>query len=58
MSSESSNGIFDRDLDRVEANYQTLTPIGFLERSAAVYPDKTAVIHTSARYTYAQFYER
>jgi len=57
MSFESSS-IFDRDLGRIEANYQPLTPIGFLERSAAVYPDKTAVIHASARYTYAQFYER
>ena len=50
--------IYDRDLERLEANYQPLTPISYLERSASVYPDKTAVIHGRSRYTYAQFYER
>ena len=50
--------IYDSDLDRVQANYQPLTPISYLERSASVYPDKTAVIHGHTRFTYAQFYER
>jgi len=50
--------MFDRDLDRVEANYHPLTPLSFLERSAAVYPDKTAVIHGDARYTYAELRTR
>ena len=58
MSSQRSKSIFDRDLDRVEANYHALTPITYLERSAAVYPEKIAVIHGSTRFSYAQFYER
>jgi len=50
--------IYDSDLDRVQANYHPLTPISYLERSASVYPDKTAVIHAHTRFTYAQFYAR
>ncbi len=39
--------------------YRTeLTPVSFLRRSAAVYPDKTAVVHGDRRYTYRQFEER
>ena len=35
-----------------------LTPIAFLERSAAVFADKTAVIHQDVRFTYAEFRRR
>ena len=35
-----------------------LTPLRFLERSAAVYPDKVAVVHGEARFTYAEFAAR
>ena len=50
--------IFEQDLDRRPSNYHALTPISFLERSAAVYPDKIAVIHGDRRYTYDEFYRR
>ena len=49
---------YDAHLDRVEANYQPLTPLTFLKRSALVFPDKTAVIHGERRITYRQFYDR
>jgi fatty-acyl-CoA synthase len=42
-----------RDVYRTE-----LTPISFLERNAYVFPDKTAVVHGSRKYTYRQFEER
>jgi fatty-acyl-CoA synthase len=58
VSSRRGTSIYDRDLDQVGANYSPLTPITFLERSAAVYPEKTAVIHGNTRLSYAQFYER
>ena len=58
MSSQKGKNIFDRDLDRVEANYRPLTPISYLERSAAVYPEKIAVIHADEQFSYAQFYQR
>jgi fatty-acyl-CoA synthase len=39
--------------------YRTeLTPVSFLERSAAVLPDRIAVVHGGRRYTYRQFQER
>ncbi|MEK7244973.1 MAG: acyl-CoA synthetase, partial [Pseudomonadota bacterium] len=49
---------FERDLERGPANHRPLSPLDFLSRAAAVYPDKTAVIHGAARYTYRQFRER
>ncbi len=49
---------YDTDLDRNPANYQPLTPLGFLERAAAVFPSHTAIIHGPMRRSYAEFYAR
>lgn len=49
---------FETDLDKNPANYQPLTPISFLERTAKIFPDRTAIIHGTARRTYADFYAR
>src|SRR5258707_823887 len=49
---------YDIDLDRNPANFQPLTPLSFLERSAAVFPDHTAIIHGALRRSYAEFYAR
>ena len=49
---------YDIDLDRNPANFQPLTPLSFLERSAAVFPDHTAIIHGALRRSYADFYAR
>ncbi len=49
---------YDTDLDRNPANYQPLTPLGFLERAAAVFPDRTAIVHGPLRRNYAEFYAR
>src|SRR5689334_19147658 len=49
---------YDVDLDRNPANFQPLTPLGFLERSASVFPDHTAIIHGPLRRSYAEFYAR
>jgi fatty-acyl-CoA synthase len=39
--------------------YRTeLTPVAFLRRSAAVFPDRSAVVHGQRRITYAEFEER
>ncbi len=45
-------------LARNPANFTALTPIGFLSRAAVVYPDKLAVVHGAARFTYRQLYDR
>jgi len=49
---------YDTDLERNPANYQPLTPLGFLERAAAVFPGHTAIIHGPMRRSYAEFYAR
>ncbi len=49
---------YDRDLEKNPANYQPLTPLTFLERSAATYPDHPAVRHGAKVFTYAEFYAR
>ena len=49
---------YDIDLDRNPANFQPLTPLQFLERSAAVFPDHVAIIHGKLRRNYRDFYAR
>ncbi len=49
---------YTQHLDKNPANYQALTPLTFLERAAAVFPNHVAVIHGSRRFTYAEFYAR
>jgi fatty-acyl-CoA synthase len=49
--------IFERDLDPRSANHVALTPLSFLRRTAAVYPDKAAVIHDRS-YSYRELAER
>jgi len=50
--------IYEQGLDRNPANYTPITPLLFLERSAEIYPNKTAVIHGNLRQTWKQAYER
>ena len=49
---------YDTDLDRNAANFQPLTPLSFLARAAAVYPDVTAIVHGKRSWNYRQFYAR
>ncbi|MGW6374652.1 long-chain-fatty-acid--CoA ligase [Rhodococcus sp. NPDC055112] len=37
------------------AHHSELSPLRFLERSAAVFPDRTAIIHGHRHYTYREF---
>lgn len=50
--------MYEKDLPKTPANFQPLTPLTFLERAAAVYPDHIAVIHGTLRRSYAEFYAR
>ena len=45
---------YEIGLDRNAANYVPLSPLTFLERTAAVYPTRTSVIHGARRYTWAE----
>jgi fatty-acyl-CoA synthase len=49
---------YDVDLDRNAANHVPLTPLGFLERAAAVFPKRTSVVHGGTRFTWAETYRR
>jgi len=48
----------DPALARCPANFQPLTPLLFLERSAAVFPDRIAVAHGAVRRSYREFRDR
>ncbi|MFD2676136.1 acyl-CoA synthetase [Camelimonas lactis] len=50
--------MYARDLDRVPANFQPLTPLTYLARAAATFPDHTAVIHGGLRRSYRELYAR
>jgi fatty-acyl-CoA synthase len=58
VGSEAMASPYDTDLDRNPANFQPLTPLTFLARAAAVYPDHPAVIHGVRSFTYRDFYAR
>ena len=45
-------------LARNAANFAALTPVNFLTRAAAIYPDKVAVIDGERRFTYREFAAR
>src|SRR6266568_2217736 len=49
---------YETGLGKNRANFVPLSPIGFLLRSAAVYPEHTAVIHGERRHTWRQSLER
>jgi len=45
-------------LDKTPANYVPLTPLSFLARSAAVYPDHLSTVYAGKSFTWGQTYER
>jgi fatty-acyl-CoA synthase len=49
---------YDLDLDRNAANNVPLSPLGFIARSAAVFPDRLALVHGKRRYSWAETYRR
>src|SRR3954471_19174184 len=51
-------GIYEQNLDRRAANYAPLTPLSFIARTAYTWPFRTAVVHGTRRYTWAQTYAR
>ena len=49
---------YDENLGKNEANYQPLTPLTYLERTARTYPDRVAIIHGESRTSYIDFWRR
>ena len=50
--------IFEQDLPPTAANHVALSPLTFIERSAAIYPDYPAVVHGQTRRTWAETWAR
>ena len=49
---------YDQGLARNPANHAPLTPLSFLPKAAAVFPNRIAVIHGSLRRTWSELYAR
>ncbi|MDM0123332.1 AMP-binding protein [Variovorax arabinosiphilus] len=47
-------GIYKEGLERTPANYVPLTPLRFIDRTADVYPERTAIIQGVYRQTWAE----
>src|SRR6266849_727417 len=56
--SERTANPYETGLDKNRANFVALSPIGFLLRSAGVYPHRISVIHGEHRFTWRQSLER
>lgn len=50
--------IYEQGLDRNSVNHMALSPLSFIERTAAVYPNYPAVVHGAIRRTWGQTYTR
>ena len=49
---------YETGLERNAANHQPLSPLGFLERAASVFPERTAIVHGERRIDYAEMFAR
>ena len=49
---------YNTGLDKNPANFQPLTPLSFLARTATVYPHLTSTIYEDRRFTWAETYDR
>src|SRR4051812_37162748 len=49
---------YNDGLDKTPANYVPLTPLSFLERSAAVYPNQVSTVYEGRVYTWSETYRR
>ena len=49
---------YDQHLPRNPANFAPLSPLGFIQRTAEVYPERLAIVHGSLRQTWSQTYTR
>ncbi len=50
--------IFEIDLPATAANHVPLTPLSFIARAAAVYPERPAIVHGAIRRTWRDTYAR
>jgi fatty-acyl-CoA synthase len=58
MAEQPSKNKYEHGLGKNSANFTPLTPLSFIERTARVFPDRTAVIHGETQRTWADTYQR
>ncbi|MEQ1518669.1 MAG: AMP-binding protein, partial [Usitatibacteraceae bacterium] len=58
MTSTAPSTPYDKGLDKNPANYTPLSPLSFLPKAAAVFPDRLAVVHGARCFTWAEVYAR
>ena len=49
---------YSSNLDKNAANYTPLSPLTFIERAAAVYPERCALVYNNLRHTWRDTYRR
>ncbi len=49
---------FDTDLGMNRANYQPLSPLSLMQRSASVYPERPAIVHGQLRRSWGETFRR
>src|SRR5712675_14374 len=49
---------YDIGLDKTAANYVPLTPLSFIARTAAVYPNHVSTVYEGRSYTWGETYSR
>ena len=49
---------YSADLDKNAANYTPLSPLTFIERAAAVYPERCALVYNQSRRSWRETYRR
>ena len=52
------NSQYSADLDKNAANYTPLSPLTFIERAAAVYPERCALVYNKSRRSWRETYRR
>ncbi len=53
-----NHSIFEQGLPKTQANHVPLSPLTFIERSAAIYPDYPAVVHGDIRRSWGETWTR
>ena len=48
--------IYEKGLAKTPANYEPLSPLAFLARSSALYPEKTAIVYEEERISWREFH--
>ena len=55
---KTNENIYEQCLGKNAANHTPLTPLSFIERTAAVYPKKLSIIHGKKQFTWSETYSR